>query len=275
MRCGAALLQMESTELSLRGVDLGNRITDATDRVVRDGGDPSPRGINVELPTRTVHRITMNDDARGRGGDAATAAAGRGGSDGGHAAAAAPTETRPPAGPYDEHPQWLRQLQEIRSFLKWSLATKSTLHCLWAAFMYNKVARRNYVRDHECVLVTNCYSWPYVFAPLIISRGLGCLFALCQMYATGWVRRQPGEPVSRKQDGPVPSTCLFVEGIGTVATLWLLARGRVLALRRPRRVAAPPRRGYGDETRRGADAAATPTWPRRRRRRDAAATPPP
>ena len=82
-----------------------------------------------------------------------------------------------------------------------------TCSLAWSALMYLRIVKRSDL------------SWHQVMAPQIASNVLCAAFALRQV----WQRRAVAAHRRRTQHGPVPPAALFVETLGKIGTLWLLA----------------------------------------------------
>ena len=82
-----------------------------------------------------------------------------------------------------------------------------TCSIAWSALMYLRIVKRSDL------------SWLHVMAPQIASNVLCAAFVLRQV----WQRRAVAAHRRRTQYGPVRPAALFVENLGKIGTLWLLA----------------------------------------------------
>ena len=94
----------------------------------------------------------------------------------------------------------------VHDFL-YLLGLTSTCNIAWSALMYLRIVKRSDL------------SWLHVMAPLIASSVLCAAFVLHQV----WQRRAVAAHRWRTQYGPVRPATLFVENLGNIGTLWLLA----------------------------------------------------
>merc|ERR1712185_118205 len=94
----------------------------------------------------------------------------------------------------------------VHDFL-YLLGLTATCNIAWSVLMYLRIVKRSDL------------SWLHVMAPLIASSVLCAAFVLHQV----WQRRAVAAHRWRTQYGPVRPATLFVENLGNIGTLWLLA----------------------------------------------------